>query len=289
MSSPVSTPQSWPAQRASELLDHLSREMRQAAKNPNAEAVHDVRVAIRRLRQCLTVFAAMFPARASKNIHKSLREVLDAAGELRNLDIAVALLQESKLNRTAPLIADLRKDRVKSAKQFVRALGKLDNGGIAAKWQAKLSASAQPPANAADMDRELPVLASEFFAAGDLAADSMAGPKRQHKFRIKTKKFRYTLELFAQLYESQLTPVQRALRNIQTRLGKMNDYAATRTLLRQYRKHHPGVVERALDFLAEKAAVEIQGFRRYWRRSMDARQKGEWVRILSATNKVAAE
>jgi CHAD domain-containing protein len=82
-------------QQATELLEGLSKEMGEAAKHPDPDAIHDVRVAIRRLRQCLDVFSSVFPARAAEKIDKRLAKILDAAGELRNLDIAIELLKSS--------------------------------------------------------------------------------------------------------------------------------------------------------------------------------------------------
>src|SRR5271166_56453 len=187
-----------PLLTASDLLDHLAKEMYQAAKNPDTDAVHDVRVAIRRTRECLKVFAPAFPSSAARSIDKKLSKILKAAGELRNLDIAVELLKESGLPKAAELIQEIEKDRRSQAADFSEALEKLD---IAEKWKSKLAAKEKENLEPAEIAEEiLPGLATDFFEAGQSAAEPSADPKTLHKFRIRSKKFRYALELFAPQY-----------------------------------------------------------------------------------------
>ena len=272
----------WPVQRASELLDRLEEEMRRAAKHPDADAVHDVRVAIRRLRQCLEVFAPLFPSRASRKLRKRVRLLLKSAGELRNLDIAIELLKKVRLAGTGPLIGEIRKDRVKTEKELVQAIEKLRDGDIAGKWRSKMAAPANKRALIEDYLKNLPVMAAEFFEAGERAADASADSDTLHKFRIKTKKFRYTLELFEPVYGATLNARMRVLRNVQQRLGDINDYAASARILKNYRKGHRTVVDRALEHLARLSAAEVKDFRRYFHRALGPKQKGLWIRYLLA-------
>ena len=79
------------------LVRVLGHELNKAAKHPDADAMHDIRVAIRRLRQCLDVFAPLWGSRTSKSISKRVRGLLKAAGEVRNLDIAIDLLKKARL------------------------------------------------------------------------------------------------------------------------------------------------------------------------------------------------
>jgi len=270
--------QPWPVQRASELLDLLAREMHRAAKHPDADAIHDVRVAIRRLRQCLNVFAPLFPFRASKKLRKRVRQLLKAAGEVRNLDIAIDLLKKARLARAGPLISAIREDRVKSEKAFALALAKLDDSGIAGKWRAKLTAPTHQPGLTEDYKKTLPAMAAEFFEAGERAADASAGADTLHQFRIKTKKFRYTLELFAPVYGATLDKRMRVLRNLQQRLGDINDYAASGRILKKYRDGHGAIVDRALERLSRMADAEAKRFRRYFQRTLGPKQKDLWIR-----------
>jgi CHAD domain-containing protein len=279
MIAPTASPAESPPATASDLLDRLAKEMGKAAKNPDSDAVHDVRVAIRRTRECLKVFAPAFPSRGARSIDKKLSKVLEAAGELRNLDIAVELLKASGLPKSGELIREIGKDRLSRAADFSEALEKLD---VVEKWKSKLASKEKDFPSPADVAQEtLPGLAAEFFEAGQSAADPSADPKTLHKFRIRSKKFRYALELFAPQYGPTLETRMEVLRNIQTRLGNINDCFATQALLDEYRKGHKPLVDQAKEKLAKKALTQIRAFRAYWHKSMDQAQKDNWIQYLS--------
>ncbi len=70
----------------------------------------------------------------------------------------------------------------------------------------------------------LPKMAEKYFRAGREAADGNRSPKELHRFRIATKRFRYSLELFKPVYGSSLERQLDALRKIQSVLGKLSDY-----------------------------------------------------------------
>ncbi len=275
-----------PIESASDLLDHLAKEIHKAAKKPDPEAVHDVRVAIRRTRECLKVFAPAFPSSVARTIDKKLSKVLEAAGELRNFDIAMELLKDSGLPKAGELIREIRQDRITHASDFTHALSKLDEGDIAKKWKSKLESKASNGKGGslapADVAQEtLPGLAADFFDAGQSAADPAADPKTLHKFRIRSKKFRYALEIFAPQYGPTLEERMKVLKTIQTRLGDINDCFATQALLDDYRKGHKPLVNDAKDKLAKKALAQIRAFRAYWQKTMDPAQKDTWIHYLS--------
>jgi triphosphatase len=273
---------SWPVERATELLDRFGHVLNHATKHPNAGAIHDVRVSIRRLRQCLDVFAPLLGSRPSKKISKRVRRLLKAAGQVRNLDIAIDLLKKARVARTGALTAAIRKDRIKVEKEFEQSLEKLHDGGKVGKWRAKLTAPSRRRAGAAVHRNILPAMTAAFFEAGERAADASADPDTLHKFRIKTKKFRYTLELFLPVYGPTLNARMRVLRNLQQRLGDINDYAASREVLKNYRVGHDAVVDEALERLERMAAAETKSFRRYFHRTFGPRQKDLWTRFPSS-------
>ena len=78
------------AERCSELLDKMAEAFKKAHRHPGPGAIHDVRVSIRRLRQCLDVFESQFPGQAAEKIDKRVHKVLKAAGELRHRKIPVS-------------------------------------------------------------------------------------------------------------------------------------------------------------------------------------------------------
>jgi CHAD domain-containing protein len=78
------------AVRADELLEHS----RDVLDLDDIERVHDMRVATRRLRAVLEVFAPCFPKRARKRVVAELKELADALGERRDRDVQIEVLSE---------------------------------------------------------------------------------------------------------------------------------------------------------------------------------------------------
>lgn len=89
----------------------MAFQVRQTTIRTDADTVHDLRVSIRRLRECLRTFAAMYPAAPCKKIRKELRKVMKCAERVRSADIALALLGNAGLTETDPLVGEIRHQR----------------------------------------------------------------------------------------------------------------------------------------------------------------------------------
>jgi CHAD domain-containing protein len=77
----------------------------------------------------------------------------------------------------------------------------------------------------------LPKLVEKYFKSGRKAADGKRSPDELHQFRIKTKRFRYTLELFLPAYGSRLGRELEPVRELQKVLGKLHDYHVIEQML----------------------------------------------------------
>jgi CHAD domain-containing protein len=135
----------------------------------------------------------------------------------------------------------------------------------------------------------LPAMAQAYFDQGRKLLDPSSPPAAMHHFRLETKAFRYTLELFGPCYGPALEHYLGALREIQDCLGALNDCVATTDLIAEkLPKHDPGR-EKIEAFLAEQAGREAARFRRYWRTTFDAPgQEQRWLRYLSRRSGTAA-
>lgn len=95
----------------------------------------------------------------------------------------------------------------------------------------------KPSESAAENARELlPKMARKYFEAGRRAIEGKRPPEELHAFRMKTKRFRYTLELFRPLYGPSLDRHLKALRELQSALGKISDYQAIQRVLSRDRE-----------------------------------------------------
>ena len=97
----------------------------------------------------------------------------------------------------------------------------------------KLKPSESAAANARQL---LPKMARKYFEAGRKAIEGKRPPEELHGFRLETKRFRYTLELFRPLYGPTLDRYLKALRELQSALGKVSDYQAIQRVLSRDRE-----------------------------------------------------
>ena len=105
--------------------------------------------------------------------------------------------------------------------------------------------------------RKLPPLTRAYFRASRALFAADLTPESLHKFRLRTKRFRYTLELFQPCYGPGLEERLKLLRDIQDLLGEINDCATTRKLVGQ---GQAGVAK----FLARRMALKERALRDYW-------------------------
>jgi len=105
--------------------------------------------------------------------------------------------------------------------------------------------------------RRLPQLARAYFRAGRGLFAAEPTPESLHKFRLVSKRFRYTLELFQPCYGPGLEERLAMLRNIQNLLGEINDCATTRKLVGQ---NQPAISK----FLERRMALKRRALRTYW-------------------------
>ena len=187
------------------LLKRLALQIKGTPRSHAPEAVHDLRVAIRRFTQALTISKPFLPPRAVKKIRRRIKAIMTLAGGVRNCDIALKLVTLSKAKDAATVAAKLRTRRTEAQKVLAASLRRWTAENSLSKWRRALGGEAatgksQSPTVEAVARRELPRLAEAFFREGRRAASQEASAKQLHKFRLAAKRFRYTLELFAELY-----------------------------------------------------------------------------------------
>jgi len=122
----------------------------------------------------------------------------------------------------------------------------------------------------------LPGLAASYFKEGRRIAARPVPPEKLHPFRLKTKRFRYTLELFRRCYGRGLEQRIDALRNIQQYLGEISDCATTSSLLGTDSEVPVRSGEPFSRFLNRRAEARAAEFRRYWNRTFDAPGRERW-------------
>lgn len=125
----------------------------------------------------------------------------------------------------------------------------------------------------------LPAVVAEFFALGRQAAAGKS-PMQLHAFRLASKRFRYTLELFRPLYGPGLAPRIEAVRKIQSMLGDRQDFAVLSARLRNTVAPSEALLE-ALRACEEKGHELERQFEKYWSGEFDTEgAELRWERYL---------
>jgi CHAD domain-containing protein len=141
----------------------------------------------------------------------------------------------------------------------------------------------QAPRSAAENAKSvLPVLAKNYFAAGrKVLADGLPADQL-HRFRLKTKRFRYTLELFRPCYTAGLDQRLAQLRQIQQFLGDVSDCFTARDMIMASRANRSRRTGAVFGFLDQRAAARVAEFRTYWTSTFDAQgRERNWVDYLT--------
>lgn len=222
--------------QAEVLLERLAWQIDHTTKCHDPESIHDLRVKVRHLANCLCVFRQFFRKRARKKVRRWLRGIKERAGEVRDRDIALKVLGVEDGDLSTRLV----NERERARRKLVKALRGWARRDLVRKWRGKLElctrakkregpwkAGQSSVQNAAQV---LPSLAVEVFAQGRALASETA-PDAFHEFRIHVKQFRDTLELFRPCYDLHLQRLLKSVRESQQILGEMNDLAATRKML----------------------------------------------------------
>ena len=94
------------------LLKRLALQIKGTPHSYSPEAVHDLRVAIRRFTQALDISKPFLPSRAVKKIRRRIKAIMTLAGAVRDCDIALKLVTLSKAEDAATVEAKLRTRRL---------------------------------------------------------------------------------------------------------------------------------------------------------------------------------
>jgi CHAD domain-containing protein len=124
------------------LLRRLAYQLNRAAGDADADSIHDLRVAIRRLSRCLRVFAAFYPGDSWKKVRRQLAELMEAAGRVRDRDIALQLLAEAGVPPRSAISTRLAGERRKASHELLLEIRRWKRRSFSRKWRSRLELSA---------------------------------------------------------------------------------------------------------------------------------------------------
>lgn len=258
MTAPAGAPVERSEEKAQERLKALASALRATSKQPgDVEAIHHLRVSIRRFTQVLRVYGDRFEH--TRRMRRRLRSLMDLCGAVRNYDIAPEVLAAAGAPVDAELRQLLKRKRTRAGKDLAGLLKRWGIRPTVRRWSDWLSADAAAPEPERAKSGVLAPLHREFKRAGNAAATAGAGTTQMHRFRLLVKRLRYSLEILG----GSRAELGR-LRGLQERLGAINDTVTTADLIVEL-KLAPAAqrkIRTALNRLLAKRAAE---FRIYWR------------------------
>ncbi len=273
-------------------LVHLRANHRGMLEGRDNEYLHQVRVALRRMRSAMNVFAPVLPEAAVFELGGELKWLAGRLGAARDWDVFLAETlppveaefgPHPGLERFAARCRMLRggagaqaRRAVRSAR-YVRLVSGLEAWLAGEEWLARADPAARaalagPVASFASgvLERRHERVMSKGRALARLDSSEL------HRLRIAIKKFRYAADFFAALYdENAARAALKRLSRLQDILGAMNDAATVASL-----------AARGFGGMSGAAAREAKGLLLGWSRGRAAtlrrELKGAWKEFRDA-------
>src|SRR5262249_13300244 len=120
------------------LLRRLAFQTNRTAKARDADAIHDLRVAIRRLSRCLRIFSQFYPGHTWKSCRKQLQRLLKTAGGVRDRDIALEMLEKAGIAGGSEIGGRLKSERRKNTQTLIAEIRRWNKRDFSRKWRAAL-------------------------------------------------------------------------------------------------------------------------------------------------------
>jgi CHAD domain-containing protein len=243
-------------------LAHLTNNEACVLARSHPEGVHQMRVAVRRLRSRLTLYNGLLPENQTQKLTGELKWLIDALGPARDWDVfvsetmapALALMPDERDLALLHQRALQRQDRgyriaqaAIRSRRYARLKSRLNTWTAKRAWRQAINA----PAGNGALDVPARVFAARVLEArhGKVLQHGehihAMDAKERHRLRIQIKKLRYAVEFFGSLFsDNALKPYLAALRRLQDSLGSMNDLFVARTLTEELCSTTPGVRKR---------------------------------------------
>lgn len=218
------------------------------------EALHDMRVATRRMRTAAQVFAAYLDPETLQPFVKGLRRAGDTLGAVRDLDVFWEKTEvflnnqvESERPDLTPLHRVWQNARDAARERLLKYLDSSAYRRFRGRFAAHLESAWAPPfppfnAKGEALPQQVrhvaPILVAERIAAIRAydpwirGADVPLG--RYHRLRIASKRLRYTLEYFSEVLGPAAKPLITQVKLLQDHLGELQDAVVASNLLRDF-------------------------------------------------------
>ena len=246
---------------------------------PDAESLHQARIALRRLRSAFSLFRPTARGRDYQHLREELGWFAGQFGDARNLDVLLSgqagLAGEDLLHTRLIKARAKAYDKVGAALRSERARALMLHLALwveTGPWRFRERASRDPaPLAAHQLERQWRKVRRHKIRLARLDA------KARHQLRIDVKKMRYSAEFLASLWTKKPKLGQRdrmiaALKDLQERLGDLNDAEAAEAMAARLAPGLRGSADRIMRrafaeegiAAAEEAMARAEAAAGYW-------------------------
>lgn len=258
-----------------ERFDDFFRLKDKVLKTLDPEDIHDLRVASRRFREGLALFAQCYPPESVTLLVKKVKRVTRLLGDIRNKDEALLFftaladeLGDPYCSSLEQLVLRFRQNRKKGLKRLQVGLREIVPKSLLIMYRSVLNSPVlfNPLENGVDLLASLSGFA-ESSLDGRLSdvlklvsdARQAANVEAQHLLRIAIKHFRYRMEILAVLFEAHYEELHGTVKGYQEVLGKMHDLDIFAGIVRGS-CFHPRTEKIVLDAIAAKRGELFANF-----------------------------
>jgi CHAD domain-containing protein len=224
--------------RAQEVLSYQTA----AVKQGNVDALHDMRVSVRRLMTLLKVFRPYFARKPVKKKTDELKTLLASLGCVRDRDVFIGMLVQYRSSLDDPLrpaldaiIAHEEHARSSDRKQLKKMMSVFTKKKFMDMFDAFLAASlkrggkhnpvGQPPVSFRESALiHVPALCDAFFVQRTAVVGHPRAKKKLHAMRIDGKRARYGMEIFSDVFGSHFGHCLDEIKSLVDILGTIHDY-----------------------------------------------------------------
>jgi CHAD domain-containing protein len=220
--------------------EELLRLRRAVLTTSDLDDIHDLRVASRRFRAELELFSPFAKKSSLTEVKKTVRKLTQTLGGLRNIDEAQLFFQSRNPSESSPAtmlcqaISALRSRELKRIKKTLKLFDHRNLDRLVREMVAGLNQDCITDRNRFTLLAYFSEVSIRLYLPiQQLLPVSNAPGQRvsRHALRIAIKKWRYFLEIIAQVLDCDYTHILEQLKEYQSILGRMNDIAEFELLL----------------------------------------------------------
>jgi CHAD domain-containing protein len=207
-----------------------------AASGTDMDAVHDMRVASRRLRASMQIFEPLYRRKSFRRWYDMGRGVTKSLGKVRDADVFIDAfgrltrkrgLSDGQRIAIAYIVGHRQGERMADVQRLNKRLAKMDLAGSRKGFSKFLHDHRKSPmvdAPLSELARDTVPVRLESVLGYLPAALIPENAEAQHAMRIEFKRLRYAIETLSPCFDERLDEILAVLKGFQDALGEIHDH-----------------------------------------------------------------